>query len=203
MIFDVNLIYQAKVNEIKSRLNVNIGSITAGFREYFESALSSVEQQVPLSSAQNKYPLAAKESTNTNNTIKNISYDDIIKEKSRQYGVSEDLIKAVIQAESGFNPNAVSSAGALGLMQLMPATAAGLGVTDPFDPEQNIDGGVRYLKGQIDRFGGDVKLALAAYNCGPNRVINLKLDNLDNPQQLSRLPKETQNYVKKICGYLE
>jgi len=85
-------------------------------------------------------------------------------------------------------------------MQLMPATAAGLGVTNSFDPEQNIEGGVKYLKGLMDRFGGNVKLALAAYNCGPGRVERLKLTNLNDPAQLAKLPKETQNYVTKICG---
>lgn len=119
------------------------------------------------------------------------SFDDTIDSAAAKHGVDSSLLKAVIQAESGFNPNAVSSAGAQGLMQLMPRTAAGLGVSDPFDPEQNIDAGARYLKGQIDRFGS-VEKALAAYNAGPAAVV-----------KYGGVPpfRETQNYVNKVLSY--
>ncbi len=112
----------------------------------------------------------------------------LISRASRRYGVDEGLIKAVIQVESNFKPTAVSSAGAQGLMQLMPATAAGLGVTDSFNPEQNVMAGTRFLKDMLNRYGGDVDKALAAYNWGPGNVDRGK----------SRLPQETREYLVKV-----
>jgi len=113
--------------------------------------------------------------------------------------VPVDLIKAVIDTESSFNPNVVSSAGAKGLMQLMDGTARGLGVSDSFDPAQNIDGGVRYLSYQLKRFDGQEKMALAAYNAGPGRVINLGVSSdQELLEKLTLLPKETQCYITKI-----
>ena len=124
------------------------------------------------------------------------SYDDLIQTASAKYGVPVDLIKAVIDTESSFNPNVVSSAGAKGLMQLMDGTARGLGVSDSFNPAQNIDGGVRYLSYQLKRFDGQEKMALAAYNAGPARVINLGVSNdQELLEKLSLLPKETQSYL--------
>ncbi|MEK4352656.1 lytic transglycosylase [Paenibacillus odorifer] len=127
------------------------------------------------------------------------SYDDLIQTASAKYGVPVDLIKAVIDTESSFNPNVVSSAGAKGLMQLMDGTARGLGVSDSFNPAQNIDGGVRYLSYQLKRFDGQEKMALAAYNAGPARVINLGVSNdQELLEKLTLLPKETQSYLTKI-----
>jgi soluble lytic murein transglycosylase-like protein len=115
-----------------------------------------------------------------------------IQKASATYNLSPDLIRAVIRAESNFQAQAVSSAGARGLMQLMPETAGELGVTKPFDIQQNIDGGSRYLRQMLDRFGGNLKLALAAYNAGPGAVEKYE----------GRVPyAETQEYVKRVLRY--
>ena len=96
--------------------------------------------------------------------------DAIFEEAGRRYNLSPNLLKAVARVESNFRADAVSRAGAMGVMQLMPGTAAGLGVTDAFDPEQNIMGGAKYLRQMLDRFDGDIQAALSAYNAGPGRV---------------------------------
>jgi hypothetical protein len=114
-----------------------------------------------------------------------------VEEKARQHNVDPQLVKAVIKAESNWNPGAVSRKGALGLMQLMPSTAALLGV-DPFNTLENIDGGVRYLKHMIDRFNGDLALALAAYNAGPKLV--------EKKGTVPSIP-ETVMYVKRVMEY--
>lgn len=118
-------------------------------------------------------------------------FDDIIQRHAAGSGISADLIRAVIQVESGFNPAAVSPKGAQGLMQLMPATARDLGVVDAFHPEENIRGGVAYLKQLLGQYGQDVRLALAAYNAGPASVARYQ----DVPPY-----RETQAYVKKVTA---
>lgn len=137
-------------------------------------------------------------STNGEETVPT-DYDSLIAAASAKYGVPESLIKAVIDTESNFNPNVVSSAGAKGLMQLMDGTAAGLGVSNSFDPGQNIDGGTKYLSLQLQRFGGEVKMALAAYNAGPGRVSRLGVSNdAELMNALKLLPAETQAYIAKV-----
>ena len=129
------------------------------------------------------------------------AYDGIIRAAAERFGVREQLIRAVIATESSFRADAVSPAGAKGLMQLMDRTAASLGVTDPFDPVQNIMGGTRYLAQMLERFDGSEKLALAAYNAGPGRLEQLGIRNeSDLFRHYDRLPLETQRYIPKVLG---
>ncbi|NNG00122.1 MAG: lytic transglycosylase domain-containing protein [Desulfobacteraceae bacterium] len=120
------------------------------------------------------------------------TYDDYIKEASSQYGVSFPLLKAMIRAESAFNARAVSKKGAMGLMQIMPFNLKRLEIDDAFNPRQNIMGGTRYFKTLLERFQGQVSLALAAYNAGPTKV--------DYYQNIPPFA-ETEDYVRKVLKY--
>ena len=121
-------------------------------------------------------------------------FHPIILQVASRHDIDPALVKAIIMAESGYNPNAVSKRGAKGLMQLMPSTAEALGVEDAFNPEQNISGGVRYFKLLVNRFDGDVKLALAAYNAGSKIV-----------RHYQGVPpfKSTHYYIEKVFRYYE
>ena len=122
----------------------------------------------------------------------NPHYEPLIRQHASQHGLRPELVRAVIQVESAFNPQAVSPKGAMGLMQLMPATAKRFGVIDPFNPAENIRAGVSYLRQLLERYDHDEQLALAAYNAGPRAV----------DKYGSKVPpyKETQNYVRKITN---
>ncbi|WP_438351650.1 lytic transglycosylase domain-containing protein [Paenibacillus sp. FA6] len=143
--------------------------------------------------------LSVSESKGHSGKSLSTDYNDLIQQASQQYGISESLIKAVIDTESSFNPQVVSSAGAKGLMQLMDGTAAGLGVSDSFDPAENIDAGTRYLSYQLKRFNGEENVALAAYNAGPGRIQRLGIStDQELMNRLDSLPLETRNYITKV-----
>ncbi len=120
------------------------------------------------------------------------SYDDVISEAAKRHGLSSSLIKALIHVESYFNPRAVSKKGAVGLMQIMPENLQALHISNPFDPWENIMGGASYLKSMIERFRGELPLALAAYNAGPTVV--------ERYQDIPPYP-ETEAYVKKVLRF--
>jgi soluble lytic murein transglycosylase-like protein len=120
------------------------------------------------------------------------NYDDVISEAARRNGLSSSLLKALIHVESYFNPRAVSKKGAMGLMQIMPENLSLLNIDDPFDPWENIMGGAAYLKAMLERFSGQLPLALAAYNAGPSAV-----------EKYNDIPPypETRDYVRKVMRY--
>ncbi len=154
------------------------------FQKILDAKNSEKSKETPFSDKIFSSTLASTSSGNAD-------IDALIEQYSAKNGLDSAFVKAVIKQESGFQPRVTSHCGAMGLMQLMPATASSLGVTDAYDPEQNIAGGTKYLKGLLDRFGGNKSLALAAYNAGPNAVA-----------KYNGIPpyKETQNYVKNIMS---
>ena len=148
---------------------------------------------VPTSSNSSNYKVYIKETPKKSlESDATDLYDHVISEASKKHGVSFSLLKALIKIESDFNPRAVSKAGAMGLMQIMPENIRRLKIKDPFDPKDNVMGGARYLKQLIHRFEGKLHLALAAYNAGPKAV-----------EQYQRIPpyEETENFVKQVMKY--
>ena len=166
--------------------------------------INAIERQFAALNMQNSLPEAENPKTEnefqkildkkiehvkTGKKVPREEINNLIEEYASKNNLDKDFVKSVVRHESGFNVEATSRCGAMGLMQLMPSTAEGLGVTNAYDAEQNIAGGTKYLKGLMDRFDNNKELALAAYNAGPNAV-----------KKYGGIPpyKETQNYVKNI-----
>lgn len=206
---DIHYIFLSKVREINERLpEVAKNMQQISFSRVFNAKVQQEQQVTPRSAVSTPVKYYAPDVawktiddqsySESMNAVSQLQYlpseiNDAILQTSQKYDINPALIAAVIKAESNFNPKAVSSAGALGLMQLMPSTAKAMGVANPFDIWENIDGGTRYLKNMLERFGS-VSLALAAYNAGPGSV-----------EKYGGIPpySETQNYVKNVSRYID
>ena len=164
---------ESRIREIESKINVIIGDETPNVKTSFSEIMMD-------KMGDGKYPCAESASAS--------EVDNIIEQVSQKVGIDQNLVKLVAKAESGKDQSCISNRGAIGVMQLMPDTAKGLGV-NPYNTAQNIEGGAKYLKEMLGQFNGDVAKALAAYNAGPGAV-----------KKYGGIPpyKETQNYVKKI-----
>ena len=180
-----------RANQVRSYPVVNKEAVLSTSTRSSEATENALLEKAPGA----KKDIVPAQSTNSkeesSTRAERRKIDRCIRKASRNYHLSSRLIQAVIQAESNYQAGAVSPAGAQGLMQLMPGTANELGVTDPFDIEQNIDGGARYLRKMLDMFNGDERLALAAYNAGPGTVL-----------RHGGIPpyRETQEYVERVLG---
>ena len=128
--------------------------------------------------------------------------DDLAASTAARHGVDAALVRALIWAESSDNPNDVSGAGAVGLMQLMPATAEALGVADSYDPAQNIDGGTRYLASLLERYNGDYRMAVAGYNCGSAGLTKRGVTALNTAEELALLPEGTRILIRRVEEYI-
>lgn len=194
------------VQNFNNMNNKNYNFNSGAFEIMLISLLVALKEQNKVKTNQNETALNANvgslKTIGLNSQKLNVNVDERIENaieiSSKKYGVDEKLIKAIIKVESNFDPKVVSPVGAKGLMQLMPENCRDLGVSDPFNIEQNIDGGVRHIKEYLDRYKGNMEMALMAYNGGPTRMMNRGVRSIND---LYKMPRETQNYVPKVMSY--
>ncbi|MDY5099388.1 lytic transglycosylase domain-containing protein [Clostridium sp.] len=194
------------VQNFNNMNNKNYNFNSGAFEIMLISLLVALKEQNKVKTNQNETALNANvgslKTIGLNSQKLNVSVDERIENaieiSSKKYGVDEKLIKAIIKVESNFDPKVVSPVGAKGLMQLMPENCRDLGVSDPFNIEQNIDGGVRHIKEYLDRYKGNMEMSLMAYNGGPTRMMNRGVRSIND---LYKMPRETQNYVPKVMSY--
>ena len=158
-------------------------------------SLTSQENKVNVESNIN---VETKIESNNNITLTEQRINVAIENASKKYRIDKGIIRAIIKAESNFNPSVTSSAGAQGLMQIMPANFSFLGISNGYDIEQNINGGAKLLRNYLDRYNGDLEMALMAYNGGPG---TMERRGVKSASDLYKMPKETQNYVPKVLKY--
>ncbi|WP_035288799.1 lytic transglycosylase domain-containing protein [Clostridium sp. KNHs214] len=195
--------FSVMLESMSKALEGNESFISQGNSSQIKNMYSSEGSSILSKDMQNTVSQIRNEiSSEMRNEIKGGNSSDkinkAIKNAAAKYGVEESFIRAVIMQESSFDPLSKSSAGAMGLMQLMPGTAASLGVTNAYDIDQNVDGGTKYLKGLLESFGNCKEMALAAYNAGPNGV---RRRGVTSPGEIYKLPRETRGYVDKVMKY--
>ncbi len=206
MSYDAFSIVSARLSQVQAAVSSRLAEIQSSTGVPFSIVLqrtSAASQNISETGAADIEELSAAPGAETTSASEASSdVGALALQAATRYNVSPELVKALIWAESGNRADAVSGAGAMGLMQLMPYTAEGLGVSDPFDPEQNVDGGTRLLSSLLERYDGNAKLALAAYNMGSGGLSRTGVTSLDSSYELSLLPSETQSLLSRVSQHL-
>ena len=190
----VNYLDQELVNRIQEQAAARAAAASSTEEADFAASLNESTKALSSGSTDSNDSSASTQTTSSASTVSSPQdYEAYFKEASETYGVATSILKSIAKAESNFNPSAVSKAGAIGIMQLMPSTAASLGVSNSYDARENIMGGAKYISQLLSRYQGNISLALAAYNAGTGNV-----------DKYGGIPPftETQNYVQKVLSYM-